>query len=220
MLSKDDLVKAKKAQQDKEKEEEYLRYQEKQKAKAAERARINEVLQILRQYPTLAKNVSKKTVSIPCFDGFRHGGFLGLFTNANFTNRNAWYIGRVKYYSSISPYSGSETQKEYERNMIRSGEGHVHASHDSPYCYIDETGQCWIQIDYTSGAIQGRRVYYPVNTENMAEALWKDCIDCFDFWERACSEFKGKERDILKEKYRYVPYEQLVDEYFKLNLLS
>lgn len=219
MLSKDDLVKAKKAQQDKEKEEEYLRYQEKQKAKAAERARINEVLQILRQYPTLAKNVSKKTVSIPCFDGFHHGGFLGLFTNANFTNRNAWYIGRVKYNSSISPYSGSETQKEYERNMIRSGEGHVHASHD-PYCYIDETGQCWIQIDYTSGAIQGKRVYYPVNTENMAEALWKDCIVCYDFWDRACFEIKWKERDILKEKYGYVPYEQLVDEYFKLNLLS
>ena len=220
MSFSDELLKAKQEQNEKEKQEAYLRYQEKQKAKAAERARINEVLQILRQYPTLAKNVSKKTVSIPCFDGFRHGGLLGLFTNANFTNRNAWYIGRVHERSSISPYYGSEKQKEYESNMmIRSGEGYVSASND-PSCYIDETGQCWIQIVYTSGAIQGKRVYYPVNTENMAEALWKDCIVGYAFWERACSGIKWEELDKLKEKYRYVPYEQLVDEYFKLNLLS
>ena len=216
MLSKDDLIKAKRAQQDKEKEEIYLRYQEIQKAEAAEHARINEVLQILRQYPTLAKNVNKQTKSIPCFDGFRHAGLFGLFRNAKFTDRNAWHIGRVDDRSSISPYWGSEKQKECERNMIiGSAAGHVNEVKEGTYCYIDEAGQCWVQVSYTYADVKGKRVYYPVNTEDMAKALWKYCINQYDWKIRASNIYSHESR----YDFNTGP-EQLVDEYFKLNLLS
>ena len=62
MSFSDELLKAKQEQKEKEKQEAYLKYQAKQKAKAEERARVNEILQILNQYPTLAKKVGKKNV--------------------------------------------------------------------------------------------------------------------------------------------------------------
>lgn len=205
MLSPDELIKAKREQNEKEKQEEYLRYQAKQKAKAEERARLNQIEQILRRYPTLAKNVKKETESIPCFDGMT--GLL--FQTADFTNKNAWYIGVVREYSSITPTFGSEMQKEYERKMMCQ----VHSCKDYASCYIDETGQCWVEIDYYSKRDRFyKKVYYPVDTKDMARALWNDghyyySIKSYD-WRQ-----KAKITD-------YIPDEQLIDEYFKYNLLN
>ena len=214
MLSSDELIKAKQAQQEKEKEEENLRKQEGQKARALWSAKVNAVLQILKQYPTLAKNVGKKTESEPCFSGY-----TGLFNKkAAFTNKNVWYIGNSCGDFRINPKCDCKKKKEYETKlMLRPGE-YVSDADYNANCYIDETGQCWLKIYvwlYGKNGTRCHHVLYPINIEDMVDALLNNCIRHGN-WQY----FATGDRAYLDKSDFSTPEVQLIDEYFRLNLLS
>ena len=209
MLSPDELIKAKREQQEIEKQEEYLRYQAMQKAKAAERARINEILQILRQYPTLADNVSKKPRSILCYDGI-----TGLIRKTvKSTNKDVWHIG--------STYSRLPTNNIEEMNTALriSGLKFENVSSDSSGTsyFIDKNGQCWVNTIFYDG--REKAMLFPMDINETAKHIWKYCIAFTNLWDSATCGITGRECDKFKEENIYVPDEQKVDKYFKINLL-
>ena len=208
MSFSDELLKAKQEQKEKEKQEAYLKYQAKHKAKAEERARVNEILQILNQYPTLAKKVGKKTHSLLCYDGIT--GLLNKTVKS--IKKNGWYIGSINY-----PKAKIE---EINTALKNRGVKHVTVSLDSDghSCYIDENGQCWICTRYYDG--RASDMFFPMDKEEMAKGLWNNLLSRYDFWRMACPG-NWQQNKKYEEKYNYaIPDEQRVEEYFKLNLLD
>lgn len=213
MLSPDELIKAKREQKEKEKQEEYLRYQAKQKATAAKRARINEILQILKQYPTLAKNVGKKPYSRLCYDGL-----TGFFDKtAKSTYLDVWLIGGTNFSTSTSAAKAEKINTAFKNSGVKRLNMFVSADSYGHSYYIDEKSQCWISLNYYDR--KSSYMLFPMEKEEMAEALWNDCITRYNTWENACTGNTWQEREKFRKELGYIPDEQVVDEYFKLNLL-